>query len=74
MIYIGCHLSVSDGFRAMGDRIRDLGGDTFAFFTRNPRGGSGKAWEQEDLEGLLSHEKAGKIGKLEDHETYNINM
>ena len=74
MIYIGCHLSVSDGFRAMGDRIRDLGGDTFAFFTRNPRGGSGKSWEQEDLEGLISLENEGRIGKLVAHAPYTMNI
>ena len=38
MIYIGCHLSVSDGYEAMGRKMVDFGGNTFAWFTRNPRG------------------------------------
>jgi len=42
MIYIGCHLSVTDGYEAMGKRIMDFGGNTFAWFTRNPRGGKSK--------------------------------
>ena len=42
MIYIGCHLSVTDGFEAMGKTMIEFGGNTFAFFTRNPRGGKTK--------------------------------
>lgn len=43
-IYIGCHLSVTAGYEAMGKTMLSFGGNTFAFFTRNPRGGksSGK--------------------------------
>ena len=39
MIYIGCHLSVTNGYEAMGKTMCAFGGNTFAFFTRNPRGG-----------------------------------
>jgi deoxyribonuclease-4 len=39
MIYIGNHVSVTDGYEAMGKHELSLGGDTFAFFPRNPRGG-----------------------------------
>ena len=42
MIYIGNHVSSSKGFEAMGKKELELGGNTFAFFTRNPRGGSAK--------------------------------
>ena len=38
MIYIGCHLSVTKGYEAMGHTMKGYGGDTFAWFTRNPRG------------------------------------
>ena len=41
MIYAGSHISSSKGYAAMGRQIKKLGGDTFAFFTRNPRGGKG---------------------------------
>ena len=42
MIYIGCHLSVTDGYEAMGKTMTVFGGNTFAWFTRNPRGGKSK--------------------------------
>ena len=42
MIYIGNHLSSTGGFEAMGKQALKLGADTFAFFTRNPRGGKAK--------------------------------
>ena len=38
MLYIGCHLSSSKGFAAMGRQALELGANTFQFFTRNPRG------------------------------------
>ena len=37
-MYIGCHLSASKGYLAMGKQAIELGANTFAFFTRNPRG------------------------------------
>ena len=40
---IGCHLSASKGFLNMGKEIVALGGNTFQFFTRNPRGGAAPA-------------------------------
>ena len=47
MIYIGNHVSSSKGYEAMGKQEVALGGDTFAFFTRNPRGGSAKEIKDE---------------------------
>ena len=43
MFYIGCHLSASDGFLAMGRTALSIGANTFQFFTRNPRGSKAKA-------------------------------
>lgn len=42
MLYIGCHLSSSKGFAAMGRQALELGANTFQFFTRNPRGSPGQ--------------------------------
>ena len=42
MLRIGCHISAAGGYLAMGQRAHRLGGNTFAFFTRNPRGGAAK--------------------------------
>ena len=50
MYYIGNHLSASKGFAAMGRAAVKLGGNTFAFFTRNPRGGKAKAIDEKDIE------------------------
>ncbi len=43
MLSIGCHLSISKGYTAMGKTALSIGANTFAFFTRNPRGGCAKA-------------------------------
>ena len=48
MLHIGCHLSCSNGYLAMGEQAVALGADTFQFFTRNPRGGSVKAFDAAD--------------------------
>lgn len=50
MIYIGCHLSVTNGSEAMGKTMLDFGGNTFAYFTRNPRGGKSKEIAPKDVE------------------------
>ena len=48
MFYIGCHLSASDGFLAMGRTALSIGANTFQFFTRNPRGSKAKAIDPAD--------------------------
>lgn len=53
MFYIGCHLSKEGGYLAMGQRALSIGGNTFQFFTRNPRGGStSKSADPEDVAAL----------------------
>lgn len=52
MLTVGCHLSTSKGFAAMGRTALSLGANTFAFFTRNPRGGSAKAIDAADAAAL----------------------
>ena len=53
MFSIGCHLSSSGGFLAMGETARCIGATTFQFFTRNPRGGSAKPLDHEDIAAFL---------------------
>ena len=48
MLKIGCHLSASKGYLHMGKEAISLGGNSFQFFTRNPRGGSAKAIDEKD--------------------------
>ncbi len=52
MLTIGCHLSTSKGFLAMGQTAVSIGANTFAFFTRNPRGGAAKAIDPSDAAAL----------------------
>ena len=74
MIYIGNHLSASDGFYAMGRKALELGADTFAFFTRNPRGGKAKEIDGDDVKRLLDLMKENSFGPLVAHAPYTMNL
>lgn len=74
MIYVGNHLSSSKGFLAMGKEATKLGGNTFAFFTRNPRGGSAKEIDPKDAQGLMDYLEENKFGKLVAHAPYTMNL
>ncbi len=74
MIYIGNHLSSSGGFLAMGKSAVKLGADTFAFFTRNPRGGNAKPIDPEDASALVRFLEENKFGKLVAHAPYTMNV
>lgn len=74
MIYIGCHLSVTDGYEAMGNAISALGGNTFAWFTRNPRGGRSKPPLPEDVEALCRYMEQNSFGPLVAHGSYTVNL
>ncbi|MBR6960596.1 MAG: deoxyribonuclease IV [Clostridiales bacterium] len=74
MINIGCHLSSSGGFLAMGKHATELGADTFAFFTRNPRGGSAKEIDPADAAALVDYMKEHGFGKLVAHAPYTMNV
>ena len=73
-ITIGCHLSTSDGYAAMGKTALKLGANTFAFFTRNPRGGNAKPLVQTDLDALLALMAESGFGKLVAHAPYTMNL
>jgi len=73
MVYLGCHLSPSAGYRAMGETALSIGADTLQFFTRNPRGGKAKAVDAADWAGLRALQQEGKLGKLVAHGAYTIN-
>lgn len=73
MVYLGCHLSSSKGFAAMGETALSIGADTFQFFTRNPRGGKAKELDPEDAARLAALQQAGTIGPVVAHAPYTIN-
>ena len=72
-LYIGCHLSTSGGFENMGRDALKIGANTFAFFTRNPRGGSAKAIDPADVEALKKILEKNNFGKLVAHAPYTLN-
>ena len=73
-MFIGNHLSSSKGYLAMGKNAIALGANTFAFFTRNPRGGSAKEIDPKDVEQFLKLYEEEKFGKLVAHAPYTMNL
>ncbi|WP_299447953.1 deoxyribonuclease IV [uncultured Phascolarctobacterium sp.] len=73
MLHIGCHLSSSKGFLAMGKTALSIGADTFQFFTRNPRGGKAKAVDVEDALALQNLCVEHKFAPLLAHASYTMN-
>ena len=73
MFQIGCHLSASKGFLHMGKEAVALGGNTFQFFTRNPRGGAAKAIDEKDVESFKAFAKENGIQVILAHAPYTLN-
>ena len=73
MLHIGCHLSCSNGYLAMGEQALELGADTFQFFTRNPRGGSVKAFDAEDAAALVAFLDGHHFAPILAHAPYTLN-
>lgn len=73
MLTIGCHLSASEGFLAMGKAALSIGANTFQFFTRNPRGSKAKAIDPDDAAAFLALAQANGFGRLVAHAPYTIN-
>ena len=73
MLTIGCHLSTSKGYLAMGKTALGIGANTFAFFTRNPRGGAAKAIDPADAAALRELLAANNFGTLVAHAPYTLN-
>lgn len=74
MRYIGCHLSASDGNLAMVRTAQTIGANTFAFFTRNPRGSKAKAEDLVDCAAAVAELKNLGFGKLVAHGAYTMNL
>lgn len=73
MLTIGCHLSASKGYKAMGKEAVLIDANTFQFFTRNPRGGKAKDIDPQDVNGFLEYAKENKIEKILAHAPYTLN-
>lgn len=73
MLRIGCHLSSSKGFLAMGKDAVKIGANTFQFFTRNPRGGKAKALDLDDIAKYLAFAGENGIAGILAHAPYTLN-
>lgn len=73
MLNIGCHLSTTKGFENMGKEAISINGNTFQFFTRNPRGGKAKAIVQKDIDALKELMEKNNFAKILAHAPYTLN-
>lgn len=73
MLKIGCHLSSSKGFVHMLKEAQSIGGNTFQFFTRNPRGGKAKDIDYEDINAFLSQQQTMGFNSILAHAPYTLN-
>lgn len=73
MLYLGCHLSSSSGFEAMGKTALKIGANTFQFFLRNPRGGAAKDINLNDVNAFLKLAEEHHFGKILAHAPYTLN-
>ena len=74
MLHIGCHLSSSKGFLAMGRQAWKLGADTFQFFTRNPRGSKAKELDGADAAALMALLAERNFAPVIAHAPYTLNL
>ncbi len=74
MQYIGCHLSVTAGFAATVRTAQSIGANTFAFFTRNPRGSKAKAENPADAAASMELLRSAEFGPLVAHGAYTMNL
>lgn len=73
-MYLGCHLSASAGFAAMVETACSIGADTFAFFTRNPRGSRAKQENPQDAARAMELLRERGFGPLVAHGAYTMNL
>lgn len=73
MFTIGCHLSASKGYLAMAKQATELGGNTFQFFTRNPRGGTAKPIDETDVAAFHAYAAEHGMRVILAHAPYTLN-
>lgn len=74
MIVIGPHISIAKGFSKAAQSAVDMGANTFQFFSRNPRGGNAKAFDERDIMKFQEIRKDNKFGPLLAHAPYTMNL
>ena len=73
MLKIGCHLSASKGYLHMAQEITSMGGNTFQFFTRNPRGGAAKPLDMDDVAAFRHYAAENGMEVILAHAPYTLN-
>lgn len=73
MLKIGCHLSAAKGYLAMGKQAAEIGANTFQFFTRNPRGGTAKALDLDDVAKFRAFAEGHGFFPILAHAPYTLN-
>lgn len=73
MLTIGCHLSISKGYLHMGKEALSLGANIFQYFTRNPRGGKARTFDEADMKALEAFMAEHNFGKILGHAPYTLN-
>jgi len=73
MFKIGCHLSTSKGYANMAKECKEINANTFQFFTRNPRGGTAKKIDENDIKEYLNLAKEIGIEIILAHAPYTLN-
>lgn len=74
MLVIGPHISIAKGFTKAAETAVEIGANTFQFFSRNPRGGSAKAFDEKDLNRFQQIRKENNFGPLLAHAPYTMNL
>lgn len=74
MLKIGCHVSIAEGYKKAGEDTLMVGGNTFQYFTRNPRGGSSKELDKKDVESLNKIARENNFAPLFAHAPYTMNL
>ncbi|NLK51955.1 MAG: deoxyribonuclease IV [Syntrophomonadaceae bacterium] len=73
-MYLGAHLPISKGYQAAVRMALEIGGNTFQFFTRNPRGSRARALNLKDIEQAAELARRNDFGPLVGHAPYTINL
>jgi len=74
MLIIGPHISISKGYAKAAQVAVEIGANTFQFFSRNPRGGNAKAFEDKDIEKFQKIRKENNFGPILAHAPYTMNL
>ena len=73
MLYLGSHLTISKGYFSAAKEAKSIGANTFAYFTRNPRGGRARKFDLEDMESMNGFLRENEFGPLVAHAPYTLN-